>query len=154
MMQPAFCCFIDSTNHRRRAFITWVTVFWGSFFCGINLWRNITRQDGVWGCSALVIRAVRWIDSKSQLQNEVWTCLTGITAGRGDMAWNMGPKKKKKITACQPLSSQLMACKGKWRPRDLVWSFGHFKMIYILLWKDFVSDSIDNVLIVRWNFLS
>lgn len=57
-----------------------------NFFFLNNLWRSITKQDlEFWLCSALVIQGVRRIDSMSQLQGEVWTCLTGITAGQHEM---------------------------------------------------------------------
>lgn len=57
-----------------------------------NLWRSITKQDlEFWLCSALVIQGVRRIDSMSQLQGEVWTCLTGITAGQHEICPSTPP---------------------------------------------------------------
>lgn len=77
---PMCCHLIGLTAHYYRQIFPFL------FFSKNNLCRSITKQDlESWLCSALVIQGVGRIDSVSQLQGEVWTCLTGITAGQHEI---------------------------------------------------------------------
>lgn len=111
-----------------------------TFFKKNNLWRSITKQDlEFWLCSALVIQGVRRIDSMSQLQGEVWTCLTGITAGQHEIC---PPPTTTTIPLPQPNASQPFGSSALSSLTLLKW-FIHFRERT----RNFVGGSTNSVVI-------
>lgn len=105
-----------------------------------------------WSLGLLCISNTRYSPDWQQEPITEWSMdlFDGDHSGTGDMAWNTGPKRK--VTACQQISSQLMACKGKWRLRGSVSSFGTFDLCTFV--KRLRTLSVILSTVVRWNFSS